>query len=399
MFAINFMNYLRGCLKIKIKGNFPERFINVCIKKDINLFEISRKGDKVITCYILAKDFLKIRKLARNTHNKVRILKKCGLYFFIRNYKKRNIVLIGIFGFCLILWYCMNFVTGIEIKGENIDKATIISDLRDFGIQRGKKISKIDVSDVENQIITKREDIAWIGINLSGSKVVVEVRERKKSVDLIDEKTPTNIIALKSGLIEKMEVRSGESVVKEGCVVQKGDLLVSGIINGQNNVKLVHSFGDIYARVWYKKSEDFPLFYEKRIKTPKTKNRFEVIIFKKPIRLYLNSRIPFTYYDKKEETKNIKIFGKAIPIKFKKITFFEEVVTKKTRDANETIAFGIDKLKKELQKEIPPNAQIRNFSKEIKTSNESEDPKDSTVITVSIEYECSENIGMTTILE
>lgn len=84
---LNVLNYTDGYLKIKIEGLFPERFVNVCIQKNISLWQLNRNKN-IITANISRKNFKNIRKIAKNTRNNVKIIKKDGLIFTFKNIKK-----------------------------------------------------------------------------------------------------------------------------------------------------------------------------------------------------------------------------------------------------------------------------------------------------------------------
>ena len=54
-------------------------------------------------------------------------------------------------------------------------------------------------------------------------------------------------MATADGIIKKMDIVSGNSVVKVGQAVKKGDLLVSGIIETVDGTRFVKSKGTVLA--------------------------------------------------------------------------------------------------------------------------------------------------------
>ncbi len=83
---------VRGCLVIRLGGDYIERFLNMCRMHDINLWGIKRENN-ICMCEAYASDFLKMPPLLKKTSTKAHVLKKKGLpfyqekdYFFCRRY-------------------------------------------------------------------------------------------------------------------------------------------------------------------------------------------------------------------------------------------------------------------------------------------------------------------------
>ena len=71
---------VRGCLVIRLGGDYIERFLNMCRMHDINLWGIKRENN-ICMCEAYASDFLKMPPLLKKTSTKAHVLKKKGLPF------------------------------------------------------------------------------------------------------------------------------------------------------------------------------------------------------------------------------------------------------------------------------------------------------------------------------
>ncbi|MBQ4121091.1 MAG: sporulation protein YqfD, partial [Clostridia bacterium] len=71
--------------------------------------------------------------------------------------------------------------------------------------------------------------IAWMSVNIVGNCVEAVVLEHNNKEILPKDPVPSNIVATKSGIVRRIEVESGVAMVKEGSVVNEGQLLISGV--------------------------------------------------------------------------------------------------------------------------------------------------------------------------
>ncbi|MBR5271014.1 MAG: sporulation protein YqfD, partial [Clostridia bacterium] len=67
---------MKGYVIIEIYGEQSERFLSICAKRGINIFNIQRTNNNTFTLRMQKCDFFKIRPVAYKTHTRVKILKK-----------------------------------------------------------------------------------------------------------------------------------------------------------------------------------------------------------------------------------------------------------------------------------------------------------------------------------
>ena len=95
-----------------------------------------------------------------------------------------------------------------------------MKDLNENGLKTGMIKQKINTKEVINNIRLKRNDIAWIGVNIKGTNAIVSIVEADKKPEIIDEKEYCNIVTRKDGIITKINVQNGTALVKEGDIVK-----------------------------------------------------------------------------------------------------------------------------------------------------------------------------------
>jgi similar to stage IV sporulation protein len=214
--------YLSGYAVITVEGYFIERFINICISKNIALWNMKRKKSSILITNIGIKDFKRIREIAKTTKCRVKLQKKKGLPFLLHKYKKRKIFVCFLIIILLIIIALSNFVWNIDIISESdIDKEELLTNLNEYGLNIGMLKSKVDTKEIINNMRLNRDDIAWIGIKIKGTNVIVEVVEAEQKPEIVDEDEYCNIVADKDGIITKINVQNGTALVKVGDIVTK----------------------------------------------------------------------------------------------------------------------------------------------------------------------------------
>ena len=94
------------------------------------------------------------------------------------------------------------------------------------GLKVGAAKADIVTADITHHLLSQIPELAWVGIRLEGTRVVLEVAERE--IVLQDQNLPGDVVAAKSGLIEQIIPLVGLPLVKEGDTVVAGQVLISG---------------------------------------------------------------------------------------------------------------------------------------------------------------------------
>ena len=103
MFFKIMTSYIIGYVYVSIEGYYIERFINICKKNNIIIWNLRKEKNIILFFNVNIKEFKEICKIAQKVNCKVKIINKKGLPFLIHKYKKRKIfaalLLIVIFRF------------------------------------------------------------------------------------------------------------------------------------------------------------------------------------------------------------------------------------------------------------------------------------------------------------
>ena len=370
-----------------VEGYYIERFINLCSNRKIVLWNLERKDNITLIANIDKKEFKRLKGIARKTKCRVKIQNKIGLPFVVRKYKKRKIFLILILLIFLLIFSLSHFVWNIEVQSsENISKDEIILLAEQEGLKIGALKNSVDTKEVINKIRLERDDIAWVGIEIKGTNVIIKIEEADIKPEIIDEDEYCNIVADSDGVITKISAGNGTPLVKEGDVVKKGDLLIAGYMEGKyTGRQYVHSIGDVEAKVWHKNTQKVYYKETKKEETGNHENKYSVKI--NNFQINFNKSIPkFKKYDTIETTEKLKLFSNFyLPIEIIKYEYKEYNETPVIHSVEESKQIAIEKAEEELKKEVE-NKEITDKKINVRT--------DKDYIEVELIYEVKEQLGI-----
>jgi similar to stage IV sporulation protein len=239
-------SYAQGYVIIKIKGSEVEKFLGRAVESGLVLWNVKRVQRGFLMACMNAQDFAAIRSVARATGCRVEIWAKRGFPFLGRKLLKRPALVVGVCVLLALVAVLSSRVWVIRIEGiKTLDKAYLEQSIRDLGLVVGAKKADIDTKELENNMLLRIPELAWIGIRMQGSVATVEVVEKVIAPKGV---TRADLVAAKPGLIHNLIVLSGEAVVKQGDTVIQGDCLIRGI---EKDGQYARPRGIVQARVWY----------------------------------------------------------------------------------------------------------------------------------------------------
>ncbi len=372
--------YIFGFLTVLFYGEFPEKILNIAASNRMFLWN-SRLVKKGIECRISVKDFRNLPYVLRKSGIRVHILKKHGLPFKLAKNRKRIGIITGFAIFMIFLKVMSGYVWIIEVTGNSrVDKNEIISALEEIGIKEGVKRKNINSKFQKEKLLLEMDGLAWASLNLEGCRLTVNVSEIKNETE--QSNIPTNLKAKADGIIKKIDVVSGNCIVKCGDTVKTGDVLVSGIIERQSGTEFVRSQGVITATT--ERSVTVSGKFKQKITTESGKGKSKSVLdlFSLKIPLYLGKENKSYNEYKAQET--LSLFGQNLPVRIykKKFMYTEEY----------TVTYTPEKLQEKLEKEIAEKLKKQDIKKY--TVLNSEIGKTETELTLTQIISAEENIAV-----
>lgn len=325
---MEFNEYIRGDIRIKLYGNTPERFLNICNANQIPIRNVEYHSGNYYF-HMKPEDYKKLLPIVRKTAMKPVIVEKNGLPFVMFRYRKHQCFVIGIMLSFFIIYLMSLFVWEIDFEGNLIYSDEVMMNyLEEIDVQPGMWISQIDCNKIEKQFRRKFPEITWISAEVSGTRLQIFIKENDEDVLAVRDSAPCDLIAVKDGIVETIITRSGTPLVKNGDEVHKGDILVGGTVNTYDdygtviNTKNVHADADIMIRTT--QECDIRLFkaYEYKIYTGKQK---EILYFDiNGEQIYLGFLPKYENYQVITEENHVKLTKNFfLPIRYGKKEYVE----------------------------------------------------------------------------
>lgn len=366
MGVVKAWNFFKGYVIIKVKGLTLERFLNLAATNDIYLWDIRRIDYTELEMKATIEGFRALKEIVNKVGCRVEIVEKKGLPFLLYRIKNRKALGIGFILFFIIIIFLSSIIWDIDIVGnEKVNNEDILKFLETEGIKSGIIKYKVDKDYIEYLLLNKFENFSFVSVEIKGTKLIIELKEIELLNEEIDENTPSHIIAAKKGVIEKVIARNGKAVVRKGDIVEKDDILISGIISneGSEGFMLVHADGEVWAKTLYSYKIEEPIIKTVKEETGRIFERKEIKIGDRGIQ-FIKGDIPFDDYVESTEEVNILNLNINFPIKIL-VHKYKEVETKEIeQDVDLVKEKNHIKAVEELNKQIPQKADI--ISKDVK---------------------------------
>lgn len=385
---------LRGSVCVRVKSAYPERMLNLCSARGIEFWDVRWIDDTALSFCVARGDLRALRRAAEGCGAEVSIERTAGTPFFFARLRRRHALFAGGILCAALLLVNSLFIWDFEVTGnETVPTETILHALREHGVHRGTFIYSFRPQDICNRVLPELKDLCWVAVNVRGCKAYVQVRERVRAPERVNESEPTNVIAAKPGLITKVRALDGEKRVLPGTSVQQGQLLIAGVVDtgGTEKPSVTTRFlagkGEVWARTWYDLTVRVPLTYEKKVYTGKEKRSHTLIWGENRLKIGAKgSSICNVDCDKIKNQTQWTLFGLfALPVTWETETLlpYELEVTPRSRADAE--AQGKDMLETYLAALLGETGSVtqRRFSTAVEG--------DTLVVTLSAE--CEEQIG------
>lgn len=392
------INFLRGSVRAEVTGAFPERFLNLCAQEGIGFWALEWPDSTTLRLRVARRDVKKLEGLARKVMCEVKIQTRSGMPFFLARFRRRYALLLGLALSLCTVGVLSQFILTVDVQGnENVPTAVILEEMKRLGVRPGVYGPSINENQVCNEALLGLKDLAWISVNLHGTRAEVLVRERSPKPEIVDESVPAHVVADGSGIITHMEVVSGEALFQEGDTVVEGEVVIRGVVDlkepAYSEIDLgtltVRAEGKVYARTWRTLTAVIPLEADVKEYTGAETSRWSLTIFGHRLQFYKNGGISYARYDKIKNAYTLTLpGGRQMPLTLTEETVREYGVSAASIDAEA----GEELLRQRLAERLAELLETREG--EVLKTDYTAVRRDG-MLTVTLLAECSEQIGKT----
>ncbi len=305
------IRWLRGSTRIKLCGAGAERLFKLAKRRNIAIWSAVRCGGSLVLI-VSSHQANEVCRLAESIGVCVQECRHSGVPAIFRIYRGRVGFFVGA-GMVLVLPFILSqFVLNISVEGNRtVDSIDIVRTLEEMGLKKFTLASSHDTRSMERKLLIKLKQLSFASVTVRGATVEVKVREGLPEGEILDTDTPSNILSATDAKIVETRVFEGHKQINVGDSVQKGQLLVSGIMEdkyGKN--RLVRSRGEIIGETHRKLTET----------VPNTSTVYTHTATATVTKLFWNDKTVFTWGNAPQQdakvvrrTYKFSVFGKAVP--------------------------------------------------------------------------------------
>ena len=245
---------LRAEARIELRGGGTERLLNACAEAGLPLRDISFSENSCLHATLRQSDLQRLEKTAVLFQCEMRTLELWG--GGVKRLRARS-RLAAFAAVCAVLLALSSlFIWDFEVKGnERLSKGEILRALSDCGVSEGCFWPAADAERVRGEMLLRCGDLAWMTLNVRGSRATVLVLEREEKPELYDEDAAADLIAARAGVVRELNVKNGRTLVGRGALVEAGQTLVSGTMDSPTGqTRLVRAAGGVTAETWPERS-------------------------------------------------------------------------------------------------------------------------------------------------
>ncbi len=319
---------LTGYVQFRIQKIQLHSVLNRLLQKKIRFFRVQRENDREFSFCVALQKRLQTETILRDLVQEEASYqyRKRGLIPFLMQYRKRfGLFLGGAFGiFFIILSTFYVWGVTIETNTVNFSEKELYDFLASAGVRPGAKISDVTDKNLALRFQLEHPEFIFVSFNVCGTRLTAELMERIPPPEKEECLGTTNLVAARGGIVRFVEVQNGEPMVREGDVVDEGDLLVSGAITLRaGGFRLVESRGKILAETYREFSCFVP--FEQIVEKPTGEECYKdsVDVLNLPLFGKTSSRCPFERYTLVREVATPTLFGAKMPFSRVRESFVE----------------------------------------------------------------------------
>ena len=389
------INFLRGSGLCTVTGAFPERFLNLCAQRGVGFWDLEWLDEHSLQLRVARGDAKRVGELAEKVMCEASAQRRAGIPFFLAGFRRRYALLLGLALSIAAVCVLSRFILTIEVSGnEKVPTAAILTELSRQGVRVGAYGPGLDVRRISQEALIRLEDLAWMSVNLHGTRAEVLVREKLPTPELRDETTPAHVISAATGIITHMEVLEGQPSFQEGDTVLEGEVSISGVVDLKEpkyatvdaGQRLVHARGNIYARTWRTLEAEIPLEAQVKAYTGEKETGWSLILLGHSVNFFGKTGIPMDGYDKISTTRVFTLpGGRVMPLALRKTEYRAYETVPAALDPDAAQAMLEEQLADRLEKLVGEDGEVVQLSF---AAREAEG-----ILTVTAKAECREQIG------
>lgn len=352
--------YLRGSVKVEVRGKRQHELINQLIAKKMTIWNIKPLPNGTTRLELFISDFFRLRTLLKETGCRIHIIERYGFPFFVARIGRRKFFAAGMIFFVLGLYLLSSIVWEVNVEGnERIDRQTVIAAAKKHGIYPMQwKFRMSSPAELSKQLLSELPDASWIGVNIVGTKVHIKVVE-----STMPEKrpllSPRHLVSTSDAVVTKIVAEQGRPRVQPNTRVKRGDVLISGILGNEEQQRIVVAKGTVYGLVWYEYAIEVPLKLNYKVYTGNWHTRKYATFGNRGLRLTGYGKPKYEHQEIIEQRSGLHWRDVKLPIGWLEEKVMEVNIVEQTLQPEEAKAIALQQARAELLLVAGEDAEIK----------------------------------------
>lgn len=306
-----------GYCRVEVCGAFPETVLNACAMQALELWDMKCEDDHTLRFCVYERDIPALEDIARRCMCDMSVLGTAGGSTRRRFLKNHVWLLVSLLVALGILAASSLFIWDIDVYGcDELSEGEVLRALSDCGVDCGAYWPALSVDMIRADMLTRLPELAWMTVNVSGSRAIVLVEERVKKPEIYIESAGADIVAARTGIIRRLSVLNGTPLVGTGQSVTAGETVISGTMESlSRDARYVRAQGGVTADTWYEFSAVCPAQMQEKTPRAGIRRRFALKFGKSRYNFYFSSGNTVDGCDKIIHNYNAGIRGLfALPV-------------------------------------------------------------------------------------
>ena len=389
------INFLRGSVLFTVTGAFPERFLNLCAQAGVGFWDLEWLDPHTLRLRVSRRDARRVGPLAEKVLCEARARRHLGFPYFLAGFRKRYALLLGLALSLAAVCLLSRFVLTIEVSGnKTVSTAAILTELSRQGVRVGAYGPGLDVRRISQESLLRLDGLAWMSINLHGTRAEVLVREKLPEPEVRDESTPANVVAQADGVILDLEVLDGQAAFQEGEAVLRGEVVISGTMDLREpeysavdaGQRLVHARGNVWARTYRTLTAQIPLEAQVKRYTGEEEIQWSLLALGRTVNFFGKGGVFSEGYDKIVETHPLTLpGGRVMPLALRRTEYRAYVTEPAALNAGAARSMLEERLLERLDALIGEDGEVLDTVFTVR--------EEDGMLAVTLRAECREQIG------
>lgn len=349
---------LWAAVRFTAQNGATEAFLSAASQAGLHLYGITALPGGV-RAHCAARHYARLAKLARKSYVRLRVQKRQGAFFLLRDMLRRAGLWAGLCLFVPLLLWSQNLVWAVDCgtltAGQRARAEAILRE--SAALSPGSIATNAKLAAGEYALLQSGE-FSWASLNFLAGRLTVEAAA---AVPVPDIATGTlhGLRAKAAGTVVSTNLVSGTMLVTPGQQVQAGDGLI-GTARAERDGTLIFELaaGQVRAQLVWQSEYAVPLQTVAPVPTGRTVSEYQVSFAGSSFTLPAWNTVKFASETVRTRHWQPELWGLPLPFSVKETVHYEHAAQTITRTDNNALALARLQSLQELYKAYP-DAEIR----------------------------------------